>query len=71
MLGLDSPPSAELFFVHVSFRDPRELLFQIRFVFGFNVGRDREACNHEGTGGGWQLVRGCHPWQLLVYADQT
>lgn len=71
-LGVDHP-FAELLFLRISFRDPRNLLFQIRFVFGFSGCRDSlgEACNHEGTGGGRQLLGGCHPCQLLVYACQT
>lgn len=66
---LDPPSLLQNYFLCFISRPP-ETLFQIRFVFGFNGGRDslRQACNHEGTGGGRQLVRGCHPWQLLIYA---
>lgn len=45
------------------FATPQKPLFQIRFVFGFSGARDSlgEACNHEGTGGGRQLIGRCHP----------
>ena len=72
VLGLDYP-FAELLFLRISFRDPRKLFFQIRFVFAFSGGRVGlgEACNHEGTGGGRQLTGGCRRCQLPVCACQT
>lgn len=62
---LDPLPFCRIILCSCFISRPPETLFEIRFVFGFNGGRDslRQACNHEGTGGGRQLVRGCHPDQ--------